>query len=40
MCHSGQSKYPKNGALEVILKVSSLIKKPGASRGGREQGTN
>ena len=40
MCHSDQSEHTKNGALEVILKLNSLIKKPGASRGGREQGTN
>ena len=40
MCHSDRTKYRENGALEVILKGEYLFKKPGASRGGREQGTN
>jgi hypothetical protein len=40
MCHSDWNEYVENGALEVILKGKLLYKKPGASRGGREQGTN
>jgi hypothetical protein len=40
MCHSDRNEYVENGALEVILKDKSLFKKSGASRGGREQGTN
>jgi hypothetical protein len=40
MCHSDRNEYVENGALEVIHKDKLLFKKPGVSRGGREQGTN
>jgi hypothetical protein len=40
MCHSDRNEYVENGALEVIRKDKLLFKKPGESRGGREQVTN